>query len=326
MKTKGFFPTEIIFAVTDKCNLHCAHCYVKRSNLSLDTQSCVDFLNSIPENSPIEKIGFSGGEPFLNLELVAQISKCAVKKDFMFDRLMTNGVWWKDIAECRQKLQQLYNSGFDGTIGISWDKFHGSSPAQIASFIKECRNVSGGLWNIEIQSVVEFNQREVELCAENFHALAEELDCSIEFNINIKKQTGFAILIARDCHQDDSFAVYCDITPRTYSAENPLAWKDKKWFKEDYCQGPGNVLYVNPDGSVAPCCGFANECKELSVGKISEGYEKLILNGNENPMINLCYNKGLIKVAKKFAKKLPGKCRNECTLCQYVCQNSNLFV
>ena len=32
---KGFFPYEIIFSVTDLCNLKCNHCYIKKNNAKL---------------------------------------------------------------------------------------------------------------------------------------------------------------------------------------------------------------------------------------------------------------------------------------------------
>ena len=77
-KQKGFFPTEIIFSTTNACNLNCPHCFVKKSTEKLDIQNakylieeCCKFKDS--SNFPfINKIGFTGGEPFLY-------------KDFLFD-------------------------------------------------------------------------------------------------------------------------------------------------------------------------------------------------------------------------------------------------
>ena len=33
----------------------------------------------------------------------------------------------------------------------------------------------------------------------------------------------------------------------------PTPW-DGAWFAEDYCEGPGQALIVNPRGEVKPCC------------------------------------------------------------------------
>lgn len=113
-KGKGFFPSEIIFSVTENCNLKCGHCYVSRKKNSLDTEKCLKFLETC--TSQIEKIGFTGGEPFLNLDFILKITEFAIKKDFLFDRIMTNGVWWNDENELLKKLSLLYDSGFDGKI------------------------------------------------------------------------------------------------------------------------------------------------------------------------------------------------------------------
>ena len=45
------------------------------------------------------------------------------------------------------------------------------------------------------------------------------------------------------------------------------AW-DGAWFEEDYCEGPGQALIVNPKGEVKPCCGFASDLDQLTIGNI----------------------------------------------------------
>ena len=43
---------------------------------------------------------------------------------------------------------------------------------------------------------------------------------------------------------------------------------DGEWFEEDYCEGPGQALIVNPKGEVKPCCGFASDLDQLTIGNI----------------------------------------------------------
>jgi hypothetical protein len=43
---------------------------------------------------------------------------------------------------------------------------------------------------------------------------------------------------------------------------------DGAWFAEDYCEGPGLALIVNPRGEVKPCCGFASDLDRLTIGNI----------------------------------------------------------
>ena len=151
MKTKGFFPTEIIFSTTNACNLNCPHCFVKKSTQKLDVQNakylieeCCNFQDS--SNFPfINKIGFTGGEPFLYKEFLFEVTKFAIEKDFLFDQIMTNGCWWKTEEELSQTLQDLYDAGFDGKIGLSWDVFHNQDEEKIP---KDLQNSSLDIINL----------------------------------------------------------------------------------------------------------------------------------------------------------------------------------
>ena len=42
----------------------------------------------------------------------------------------------------------------------------------------------------------------------------------------------------------------------SYQANDPRAFKDSKWFEDDFCEGPGQILFVHATGDIAPCCGF----------------------------------------------------------------------
>ncbi|MCR4900367.1 MAG: radical SAM protein, partial [Treponema sp.] len=75
MKTRGFYPDEIIFASTTACNLHCEHCFVNRNPLQLDIEQAVAFLRDCAASGKIERVGFSGGEPFLYMEFLVALTK-----------------------------------------------------------------------------------------------------------------------------------------------------------------------------------------------------------------------------------------------------------
>ena len=118
-----FNPQEIIFAATNSCNLHCKHCFIDRAPHKLKIQDAIKLLKSCKDSEGacnIEKIGFSGGEPFLYFDFLCEVTKAAVQMDFMFDQIMTNGDWWVDESDLMQRLQTVYNAGYDGRIGLSW--------------------------------------------------------------------------------------------------------------------------------------------------------------------------------------------------------------
>ena len=55
MKNTTFDPDEIIFAVTDKCNLKCAHCFVERKNFSLDAEKAKKLIENGSKMNNLEK-------------------------------------------------------------------------------------------------------------------------------------------------------------------------------------------------------------------------------------------------------------------------------
>ena len=149
-----FNPEEIIFAVTTACNMHCPHCFVNREPFNLKASDAITFLKSVydSQNSSIETVGFSGGEPFLRQDFLCEVIKAAIDMDFMFDRIMTNGDWWKTKEDLRATLQKVYDAGYDGKIGVSYDNFHAQNEERIATFIQTVWEIFGSD-AVEIQSV-----------------------------------------------------------------------------------------------------------------------------------------------------------------------------
>ncbi|MCR4579726.1 MAG: hypothetical protein K5681_05195, partial [Treponema sp.] len=86
-------------------------------------------------------------------------------------------------------------------------------------------------------------------------------------------------------------------------------------------------LYIHADGNIAPCCGFANENPALFIGKITDTFEEVIQKAAENPMVKICYQEGLShyrkhglrKILRSQKKKLPGKCSDICSFCDFAC-------
>lgn len=292
----GFNPTEIIFACTTLCNLRCAHCFVERIPERLNTDDAKKLILSCKKNpeSKIEKIGFSGGEPFLAADFLGEVSSFARKNDFMFDQIMTNGVWWKTEYELIQTLQRIQDCGYDGKIGISYDNFHGQDYKKIRTFCNAVNKIFGEE-SINIQAVADpfLDDEKTEKLERELNALSEDFSADIF------------------------------ILPQTFEGNDERGWKSKKWFKEDFCAGPGNILFVHPSGNIAPCCGFANENSALFIGKITDSFEQIMQNAAQNKMIKLCFETGLSRRAKeieKSGKKMPGTGRTDdiCTFCDFL--------
>lgn len=305
---KGFKAKEIIFSTTSKCNLHCEHCYVSRNNNYLDSKKCKALIESAleyaeknpdEENFILEKIGFTGGEPFLALDFVKDITAFAFEKGLMFDFLMTNGDWWKNEEELYDKLGELVENNFDGKIGLSFDVFHNQCPTRIEKFLSACYQTFKDNSCVEIFTVI---PKDKELKRKD-KQLSEDIR-------NIKKRL------------DKKFGdIYLNVRRFKQSFESKnISWNKKKWFKEDYCQATGNVFYVHTDGNIAPCCGFANENPELFCGSLENSWEELILNAQKNKFVNICFNQGLLSYKEQLEKEgltLPGKTDDMCAFCDW---------
>ena len=325
-----FKPTEIIFAPTAQCNLACGHCRVERSRGTGATKLTIDDALSFLEDCAahdVDRIGFSGGEPFLAPDFLEAVCSKAVELELYFDRLMTNGVWYRDESDLEKTVARILDAGFDGTIGISVDDWHGQSPERVAQFIRTAGLLSGGdkprFDCFEIASALDRNGNAP---VQQLESLAKLLGAKLEMNGDLP----LAIVDAkaknnRKNGMDDGSGIDIPviIIPYSAGADEESAWNAHEWFKDDFCEGPGQALYVHPDATVAVCCGFANENPELCIGTVSDGYEKLLANARASAHITDCYEKGLGRRRVELEAtgvSFPGKTNDPCFFCDWLCK------
>ena len=332
-----FNPEEIIFCPTAECNLHCPHCFVSQSKITLDTQKSISFLVSAATN--IQKVGFSGGEPFLNLDFMLALIKKTVQLDLLFDQIMTNGTWWKNPEELHSTLQKIQEAGYDGKIGLSWDIFHNQNPQKIEYFIETVQQYFGKE-SINIQSVKHHEGGSLPPsrhfvasiplssgCTKNNSAAPatppENKSAQKTFYKSAKKWESMFKTFTKNHPEIPVYKL-----PQTFLSEDKRAWQNFFWFKEDYCEGPGQILYIHANGKIAPCCGFANENEKLFIGTIDDNFQTVMKNAEKNKMVKLCYETGLSNYRKEIQKKIhdqgkkfPGKCRDICSFCDFICKN-----
>lgn len=315
MSAIKFYPEEVIFAPTGICNLKCPHCFVKKSKRNLKVSDAIKFLESC-KGTTVRKVSFSGGgEPFLNIDFLVEVIKYCVDNAYNFGRITTNGIWWSSKEELTEKLKMIREAGFDGKIGLSYDSFHGQKLSEVRQFCREVFKIFDGT-TIEIQSVISQFQFDVK----NLEILAQGFDCKTEQDID--KTTGQGTIFIKG----KSIFIPVMRQPQSFLSNDTRAWKSDKWFKDDFCEGPGQVLFVHPDGNIAPCCGFANENKELFIGTIKQDFDTIMHQASKNPMLKICYNDGLskqIKELKKNGVEIPGKTSDICAFCDFVCKNQN---
>ena len=95
-RERVFRPNYVSFAGTYQCNLTCPHCCVPIEwTDTLDIPTAIRFLEECRALG-IEVLGFTGGEPFLFPAFLVALTKRGSELGFRFDKLMTNGVWFRD--------------------------------------------------------------------------------------------------------------------------------------------------------------------------------------------------------------------------------------
>ena len=309
---RQFRPDYISFSGTYQCNLSCPHCCVPIEwTERLDIPTAVRFLEQAHE-AGIEILGFTGGEPFLYPEFLNALTKRAAKLGFRFDKLMTNGVWHRDAEHATEVLTQLRDAGFTGKIGLSVDKFHGMDIAKLAEFCRVTRKV----FDRDNVLSLSYASRSPDAGMEPIRRLAKELDAIVEWSDLL----GRFMLVNDDLTMTACWNHLATVERAEGLPGNP--W-DGEWFKEDFCEGPGQALIVNPKGEVKPCCGFASDLDQLTIGNIhTDTVKEIIAFGRKHPIVGTIFREGLTAIRDEILARdsnaLPGATSNHCFFCWYV--------
>jgi len=303
-----FSPKGILFAPTTNCNLNCPHCATEKSAKILPAEDAEKILREC-KKLRIERVGFTGGEPFLSLDFLCDVVTCSVKNGILFDRIMTNGVWYQDRPALESSLGKVFKAGYDGDICISVDSFHEQDLKKVAFFIETALNIWKRPDIISIACTLGLRDRAT------YHKLKKLC------GLLDAKLAGFDK--ERPCIKSRSLFIKIykiALSPTGRAEKLQDAW-DGRWFKEDYCKGPGNILFIMPDGSVKPCCGYATDAKELTIGNIKyQSAAEIIRNAKRNRFVRTIFNSGLSSIRKRLEGKgwqFPGKTSNHCYFCYY---------
>ncbi len=310
-RTRTFRPNYLSFAGTYQCNLTCTHCCVPIEWTDrLDLPTALRFLEDAHRNG-IELLGFTGGEPFLYADFVIAITRRAAQLGFRFDKIVTNGVWFKDETHLRTVLGELCEAGFTGKLGLGIDKFHGVHTRNLLTFCRVARSV---FQRDNVLSLA-YASRDTHTGLEPVHALAKELGGFVEWS----EMMGRYLLISPDFTMTLNWN---HLAPVERAEKLSGAW-DGAWFVEDYCEGPGQALIVNPRGEVKPCCGFASDLDQLTVGNIyHDTVAEVIQKARAHPVVGKIFREGLSSLKDDILARdpdaFPGETTNHCYFCWHV--------
>jgi hypothetical protein len=276
----------------------------------LDTNVALRFLEQACEHG-IEILGFTGGEPFLYAEFVTALTRRASALRFRFDKIVTNGVWYRDRAHLDAVLGDLADAGFTGKLGLSVDKFHGIKTEALAVFCRAARRIFGRDNIISLS----YASRRPDQGLEPIRTLAAELDGVIGWSDLLRHY----LLVTPEMTM---VLNWNHLAPVERAEKLSGAW-DGVWFEEDYCEGPGQALIVNPKGEVKPCCGFASDLDQLTIGNIyTDSVADIVRQARRHPYVGKVFRKGLTAIRQEILARdpdaLPGQTSNHCFFCWYV--------
>jgi len=303
-----FSPQGILFAPSSDCNLNCAHCAVRKDRRRLSPAAAVRFLKSA-KKAGLERVGFTGGEPFLDSPFLFAVSAAAARNNLFFDRITTNAAWFKTPAQLRRALEKLRDAEYDGTFGVSVDAFHDGDLDKVSLFLR----TAAGIWDRpDIAQIVAIRGARDQATAARIRRLTRLLGAKIVTRCGRRFIKGEFLLLP---------IASIALVP-VGKAEGQIDPWGKKWFTEDYCQGPGHVLYVLPDGSVKPCCGYATDSERLTIGNIrADSADGILRKAARNPYVRAVFERGLSRIRGRLTAEgvpFPGKTDNHCFFCHYV--------
>jgi hypothetical protein len=309
--TRTFRPNYLSFAGTYQCNLTCPHCCVPIEWPDrLDINVALRFLEDAHAYG-IGILGFTGGEPFLYPHFLHTLCRRAAILGFRFDKIVTNGVWFTDSAELRDVLRKLARAGFTGKLGLSVDKFHGIRTEALVEFCRAARSAFG---RDDILSL-SYASRRPDAGLEPVQALARALDGVVEWS----ELLGRFLLVTADLTM---LLNWNHLAPVERAEDLSGGW-DGVWFEEDYCEGPGQALIVNPKGEVKPCCGFASDLDQLTIGNIhTHTVAQIVRRARKHPYVGKVFREGLTAIRDEILatdpSALPAATSNHCFFCWHV--------
>ncbi len=310
-RTRTFRPNYLSFAGTYQCNLTCPHCCVPIEWPDrLDIQVALRFLNDAHAYG-IRILGFTGGEPFLYPEFLVALSRRAARLGFRFDKIVTNGVWFENERHLHHTLKDLATAGYSGKLGLSVDKFHGVRTCDLAMFCRAAREV------FERDNVVSLSyaSRRADLGFDLIERLAQELGAVVEWSNLLRRHLVVSPELTMTVNWNH-------LAPVERAEGLGTAW-DGVWFQEDYCEGPGQALIVNPKGEVKPCCGFASDLDQLTVGNINtDSVADIVRRARKHPYVGKVFRKGLTAIRDEILARdpdaFPTASSNHCFFCWHV--------
>jgi len=293
------------------CHLGCAHCMYnctpKHQKSIICRNKIFKYIDEAITFDRFSSFSFGDQEIFYNLELFIEAAQYLQRKKPSTPLTITTSSYWvKNYDHALEQFSLLKKIGLRSVL-LSIDDFHQRSVNinNVIFSIKAC--ISVGL-DLTLQTIISKLSR---------------------------RKKDYQRIIAK--HLEN----YCDIskiewvehfyTPVGRAKQIP---KDELIFESKKLIGGCSVMEViqiNPEGDIIPCCGSGAGAKYLALGNINEnGLKEIINNAEINPLFNSLFvwlgPYGLMKELSSAERKkyLSGKHTGVCHACYEIFSNKEL--
>jgi organic radical activating enzyme len=300
--------SELTLTLVYRCNYRCPSCLVGDKLSSKDHLSYEEAVKIIDSAGDLETIGavaFVGGEPFLVHPLMVRIAKYVFGHYHVPLTASTNSYWAKSLENACLKLEPLAQYGMKSLL-LSWDDFHAlfGNIQQIANAVTACNK-------FDIQPVIQ-----------NIYIKGATRIDSIKETLGHLCDTARVRWVENPC-------IPIGLGSNIEVERQPLVEIDDMPYGR--CSA-GNVINIQANGDVKPCCGAGLMVDRLTMGNIkSDSLANIVRRSSVDPLFNslVAYKgpKHLVELLRQAnrADLVPGRVTDPCDACQKILGNEESF-
>lgn len=288
------------FTIHRACNASCSICCFSSEPTcqeKLNVKRIKEYIDESKEIKEITTIAFTGGEPFLKYDLLAELiqyAKLAGKKV----NTVTNGFWANSYEKAYERLMQLKEYGLD-YLSLSHDAYH-------KKYIKteNIKNILRATTKLEIPTSLAI----VKVKDEKIGSIIDEIGNDI-YTASIKVGPCLPVGRAIKTFSDEKF----DRSIETDKAR---------------CAYGGNLV-VCYDGTIYPCCSQVIVNTGLGIGNFEDISLKDVMKKLKNNALLYFLRNADMKFYSEFAKArlgmdIPEYIVNPCELCAILFKKENI--
>ena len=257
--------SEFALMLSRMCNIECRHCGIESSPRIKERMPLEEAERLILEAATIPafgKVTFTGGEPFMLPDELAQLISLCAKLD-LETRVVTNGFWAKNKKRGMEVLGRMRAAGLT-EINFSADQFHLEFlAAETLCNALDCAKAHG--LNRIVSFVSNGDSDPLDEFSELYGISREEL-----FDLRF---IGNDEVLINEIGRDHVLIFYGGLIGLGRALENP---QDLRFYPVDFfqvgkpCHEVVNKPVIYPDGTFQACCCAGGKIRSFTVGSTRE--------------------------------------------------------